>query len=172
MFLYLAVSTTTVSTALIREENKIQCPVYYISQAFQGAKARYPQIEKVKFALIMASRKFRPYFQANPIVVMMDQPIKKAINKPKATGRIVQWAIKLSQFNIEYRPRTAIKAQVLANFIAEFISLKHEDNQEKLQMIHTNGSSTQIINCIHQPIINCLYKLKRKKNENHKPQDK
>jgi len=39
LFLYLPVSTTAASAALIREENKIQLPVYYISQAFQGAKA-------------------------------------------------------------------------------------------------------------------------------------
>ena len=62
MFLYLAVSTTAVSATLIREENKIQLPMYYISQAFQGAKARYLQIEKITFALIVASRKLRPYF--------------------------------------------------------------------------------------------------------------
>ena len=55
---------------------------------------------------------------------------------------MIQWAIKLSQFDIEYRPRTAIKAQVLTDFIAEFTSHEHEDNQEELWMIHTDGSST------------------------------
>ena len=86
LFLYLAVSTTAVSVALIREENKIQRPVYYISQAFQGAEARYSWIEKITFALIVASRKLRPYFQANLIVVMTNQPIKKVMNKPEAAG--------------------------------------------------------------------------------------
>ena len=42
------------------------------------------------------------------------------MNKPEAVGRMVQWAIELSQFDVEYRPRTAIKAQALADFIAEF----------------------------------------------------
>ena len=42
LFLYLAVSVTAVSAALIREENKIQLSVYYVSQAFQGVEARYP----------------------------------------------------------------------------------------------------------------------------------
>jgi len=41
---------------------------------------------------------------------MTDQPIKKAMNKPEAAGRMVQWAIELSQFDIEYRPRMAVKA--------------------------------------------------------------
>ena len=62
LFVYLAVSITAVSVALIREENKIQCPMYYINQAFQGAKARYPRIEKITFALIVAFKKFHPYF--------------------------------------------------------------------------------------------------------------
>ena len=62
----------------------------------------------------------RPYFQANPILVMTDQPIKKSMNKQEAAGRMVQWAIELSQFDIEYYPRIAIKAQALADFIIEF----------------------------------------------------
>ena len=51
---------------------------------------------------------------------MMDQPIKKAMNKSKAAGRLVQWVIKLSQFDVEYRPRIAIKAQALPDFITKF----------------------------------------------------
>nr|XP_023924890.1 uncharacterized protein LOC112036313 [Quercus suber] len=113
LYLYLTVSDTAVSGALIREEGKKQLPVYYVSQAFQGAESRYPKIEKIAFALIVASQKLRQYFQANPILVMMDQPIKKSMNKPEVAGRMVQWAIELSQFDIEYHPRTAIKAQAL-----------------------------------------------------------
>ncbi|XP_023891486.1 uncharacterized protein LOC112003505 [Quercus suber] len=143
LFLYLAVSATAVSAALIREEDKRQLPMYYVSQAFQGAEARYPRIEKITFALIVASRKLRPYFQANPIKVMTDQPIKKAMNKPEAAGRMVQWAIELSQFDVEYCPRTAIKAQVLAYFIAEFTINKQEESREDIWTINTDGSSTQ-----------------------------
>ncbi|XP_075670049.1 uncharacterized protein LOC142639796 [Castanea sativa] len=72
LFLYLAVSAIAVSAALIYEENKVQLLVYYVSQAFQGAEAKYPQIEKIVFALIIASCKLRPYFQANPILALAD----------------------------------------------------------------------------------------------------
>lgn len=105
--------------------------MYYIIQAFQGAEAWNPQIEKITFSLIVASKKLSPYFQANPIIVMIDQPIKKTMNKLEAAGQMVQWAIELSQFNIEYWPRMAIKAQVLEVFIAEFTSPKHEDSTEE-----------------------------------------
>ena len=89
LFLYLVVSATTVSVALIKEENKIQLLVYYISQAFQGVEVRYLRIEKITFALIVASRKLHPYFQANLIVVMTDQPIKKAMSKLETARRMV-----------------------------------------------------------------------------------
>ena len=66
LYLYLAISAAVVSAALIQEEDKKQLLVYYISQTFQGAEAKYPRIEKISFALIVASHKLRPYFQANP----------------------------------------------------------------------------------------------------------
>ncbi|XP_050246504.1 uncharacterized protein LOC126694327 [Quercus robur] len=145
LYLYLAVSASAVSAALIREEGTKQLPVYYVSQAFQGAESRYPRIEKIVFALIVASRKIRQYFQANPILVVTDQTIKKSMNKPEAAGRMVKWAIELSQFDIEYHPRTAIKAQALADFIAEF-TLPDEDrltDEVDRWTIQTDGSSSQ-----------------------------
>ena len=89
LYLYLTVSTIAVSATLIREEAKKQLPIYYVSQAFQGAESSFPRIEKIAFALIVASRKLRQYFQANPILVMTDQSIKKSMNKPKAAGKMV-----------------------------------------------------------------------------------
>ena len=62
LYLYLAVSATIVSAALIREENGTQLLVYYASQAFQVAEAKYPWIKKIAFALIVASQKLCPYF--------------------------------------------------------------------------------------------------------------
>ena len=96
LYLYLTVSATLVSTALIREKDKTKFPVYYVSQAFQGAEAKYPRIEKIAFTLIVALRKLSPYFQANPILVMTDQPIKKSMNKPKTAWRMIQLAIEFS----------------------------------------------------------------------------
>ena len=110
LFLYLAISNTAVSSALIREEGSVQKLVYYTSQAFQGVEASYPRMEKIAFSLLVASRKLCPYFQAHHIVVMIDQPIGKMMNKIDAARRLIQWAIELSLFDIEYRPQAAIKA--------------------------------------------------------------
>ena len=76
---------------------------------------------------------------------MMDHPPKKAMNKLKATRRLIQWAIELSEFDIRYQPRNAIKAQVLSDFITEF-TLSHgnldEGNEAKVWVVHVVGSST------------------------------
>ena len=90
LFLYLAVTLHAVSSALIREEAKMQKLVYYTSRALKGAEGRYPLIEKLAFALITASRKLRHYFQAHVINVMTDHPLKKAMNKLEAAGRLIQ----------------------------------------------------------------------------------
>ena len=60
--MYLAVSETAVSAALIREEGRRQLPVYYVSQAFQGAEFRYPRIEKIVFVLIVALTQTKTIF--------------------------------------------------------------------------------------------------------------
>ena len=145
LYLYLVVSETAVSAALIREEDRKQLPVYYVSQAFLGAKFRYPRIEKIVFALIVASHKLRQYFQENPILVMTDQPIKKSMKQPEAAGRMIQWAIELSQFDIEYHPKTAIKAQALVDFITEFTSPNEDGlvDEARRWMVQTDGSSAQ-----------------------------
>ena len=84
LFLYLAVTPHAVSSALIREEGKVQKLVYYTSRALRGAEGRYPLIEKLAFAFITASRKLRHYFQAHVINVMTDHTLKKAMNKLEA----------------------------------------------------------------------------------------
>ena len=111
-----------------------------MSQAFQGTEAKYPHMEKMAFSLIVASRKLRSYFQAHTIVVVTDQPIRKAMSKPDAASRMVQQAVELSQFNLKYRPRTKIKVQALANFIAEF-TFPDPNQETEYWTVCSNGLS-------------------------------
>ena len=119
LYLYITVSQTAVSAALVRDEEGSQRPVYFISRAFRGAEERYPRMEKLAFALITAARKLKPYFQAHIIVVLTDQPLKMAMSSPEAAGRMALWAIELNEFDVQYRPQTAVKGQTVADFIAE-----------------------------------------------------
>ncbi|KAL8134261.1 hypothetical protein AgCh_009346 [Apium graveolens] len=109
-----------VSKLAEREENGTQQPVYYVSQVLKDAETRYPRLEKLVFALVTTSRKFRHYFQGREIRVVTNQPLRKIIHKPDVSGRLVNWAVELSQFNMTFIPRTAIKAQALADFIIEY----------------------------------------------------
>ena len=66
-------------------------------------------MEKLAFALVIATRRLKPNFQVHTIVVLTDMPIRKAMSSPEVAGRMALWAIELSEFAIQYRPRTAIK---------------------------------------------------------------
>ncbi|XP_052297264.1 uncharacterized protein LOC127902396 [Citrus sinensis] len=107
-------------SVLVREEEGVQYPIYYTSKALLDAETRYPPLEKWALALVVAARKLRPYFQAFPVSVITNQPLRQTLHKPDASGRLVKWAIELSEFDIDYKPRAAIKAQAMADFVAEF----------------------------------------------------
>ena len=104
LYLYIAVSQATVSTALVQDDGRSQRPVYFMSRAFRGAEERYPRMEKLALTLMIAARKLKPYFQAHVIIVLTDQPLKKAMSSPEAAGRMALWAIELSEFDVRYRP--------------------------------------------------------------------
>ena len=144
LFLYLAVSPTAISAALIREEEKVQKPVYYASRALRGAEERYPPMEKLAFVLVTVARKLKPYFQAYTVVVLTNRPLRRAMSNPDAARRLALCTIELSEFDIQYRPRTAIKGQVVAEFIAEFTYDKDKGAEEHSQWsVHTDGSSNR-----------------------------
>ena len=118
--LYLAVSDFSTSAALVREGDIIQHPVYYYNRALRGVEERYLKMEKLILSLVTTARRLRPYFQAHTIEILTKHPMKQILHKPKTSGRLIKWVIKLSEFDIRYKPRTAVKGQVLADFIVEF----------------------------------------------------
>ncbi|KAL8134680.1 hypothetical protein AgCh_009635 [Apium graveolens] len=103
LFLYLVISESALSAVLVKEELKVQKPVYYVSKILHGAELNYSTIEKFALALVMASRKLRPYFQAHQIEVLTNQPLGNIIHSPKASGRLIKWAIELGEFDLKSR---------------------------------------------------------------------
>ena len=128
--LYLAVSDFSTSAVLVRDKERVQHSVYYCSRALRGAEERYPRMEKLILALVTAARKLRPYFQAYTIEVPTEFPMKQVLHKQETSGRQMKWAIELSEFDIRYKPKTAIKGQVLADFIMEFTSAEPAKNAQ------------------------------------------
>ena len=119
LLLYLAVSPMALAAVLVREDAKAQQPVYYVSRALRDAETRYSKLEKLIYCLLIAARRLRPYFQEHTITVLTDQPIRAVLHRADASGRIAKWAIELTEFDINYRPRPSIKAQILADFVLE-----------------------------------------------------
>ena len=117
---YLAISDFATSVALVRERDRVQQPVYYCNRALRGAEERYPKMEKLILALVSTSRKLRPYFQAHTVEVPTKYPMKQILHKPETSGRLIKWDIEMSEFDIKYKSRTAVKGQILADFIMEF----------------------------------------------------
>ena len=81
-------------------------------------------MEKLILALVTAARKLRPYFHAHTIEVPTEYPMKQVLHKPEVSGRLMKWAIELSEFDIRYKPKTAVKGQVLADFVMEFAPIE------------------------------------------------
>ena len=140
--LYIAVSQAAVSAALVRDEGGSQRPVYFISRAFQRAEERYPRMEKLAFELVTTARKLKSYFQAYTIIVLTNQPLKRAMSSPEAVERMALSAIELSEFDVQYHPRTVVKGQIVADFITEYTQSEDKEAEgHRLWSIHTDGSS-------------------------------
>ncbi|XP_057505747.1 uncharacterized protein LOC130789037 [Actinidia eriantha] len=120
LHVYLAVSEHAVSSVLLREVAKEQRPIYFVSKMMTDCQTRYLQLEKLVLALIVTSRKLMHYFQAHPISVYTEYPLKDILLKADLTGRLSKWSLELGQFDIKFSSRMAIKGQVLADFVAEF----------------------------------------------------
>ncbi|XP_071912270.1 uncharacterized protein [Coffea arabica] len=106
LFIYLAVGEETVSAVLSREGDKVQKPMYYISRAYRELKSD----------------------------ISGRTPLKKILSKPATSGRMVKWVVKLSKYDLDFRPQTAIKAQALADFIAEgvFFGLQNTEQTREI----------------------------------------
>ncbi|XP_031107639.1 uncharacterized protein LOC116012276 [Ipomoea triloba] len=118
LLLYLGISQGAISSVLVKEQEGTQRPIYYVSKALHDAELRYTAVEKTMFAAVTASKRLAHYFQAHPIHVLSHQPLGSFLRNANS-ARMARWAMHLSQFDIEFKPRPAIKGQALADFIVE-----------------------------------------------------
>ncbi|GJZ25067.1 reverse transcriptase domain-containing protein [Tanacetum coccineum] len=113
-----------------------------------GPEVNYTSMEKLVLALVHASKRLKRYFQAHPIIVITDQPIKQVLSKPEVAGRLQKWSIELGEYAIHYRPRISVKGQILADFIVERPEEDSADTPMKIEeklsepwILFTDGSS-------------------------------
>ncbi|GJX26139.1 reverse transcriptase domain-containing protein [Tanacetum coccineum] len=148
LIVYLAAAKEAVSAVLMTEREAKQMPIYFISRALRGPEVNYTSMEKLVLALVHASKRLKRYFQAHPIIVVTDQPIKQVLSKPEVAGRLQKWSIELGEYAIHYRPRVSVKGQILADFIVERpkeddpdTAMDIEEELLKSWTLFTDGSS-------------------------------
>jgi hypothetical protein len=136
LLLYISCMTYVVSTALVVEQAEeehaypVQLPVYFISEVLRPSKIRYPQVQKLLYAVLLTARKLRPYFDDDKVIVVTGFPIGDILHNKEAIGRITKWACELGAHDIEFWPRTAIKTQALVDFISEWIEHQVPESPE------------------------------------------
>ena len=93
-------------------------------------------MEKLVLALVTTAIRLRLYFQAHTIEIPTEHPMKQILHKPETSGRMVKWAIELSEFDIRYKPRITIKGQILVDFIIEFTSVEPTETSQLASDLH------------------------------------
>ena len=109
LFAYIAVAPHAVSLVLIRVNNGVQRPVYYVSKSLHEAEVRYLPLEKAVLAVVLGIRKLPYYFQAHTVVVLTQLPLRAILRSDDYTGRIAKWDTILGAFDIKSMPRTSVK---------------------------------------------------------------
>jgi ribonuclease HI len=137
-----------VSTALVVERAEeghaypVHHPVYFISEVLGPSKKKYPQVQKLLYAVLLNARKLRHYFDDHKVIVVIGFPIGGILHNKEAIGRIAKWACELGAQDIEFWPHTAIKTQALVDFVSEWTEQQVPDNPKTAEVwrMYFNGS--------------------------------
>ena len=120
LLLYMAINSYAIGALIAQEDGGgVKQPVYYISRALKDAETRYPRAERACLAIVYASQRLRHYFLAYEVWLMTkSHAIKALLQQPILFGRISQWLLQLSQYDLRTGTPRALKSQAIADLLA------------------------------------------------------
>ncbi|GKV33998.1 hypothetical protein SLEP1_g42429 [Rubroshorea leprosula] len=133
LILYIFAADESMGCLLAQENDKKQeQAVYYLSRCWTQTEVKYSSVEKLCLALFFAAIKLRHYLIYSELYVAAKTDIVKyMLSRPLLRGRIGKWILALSEFNLKYIPKRAVKRQALADFLADHPCLDVEADEEK-----------------------------------------
>nr|AAT44283.1 putative polyprotein [Oryza sativa Japonica Group] len=148
LLLYVSATSQVMSAVLVveREEEghvqKVQRPIYFVSDVLANSKTRYPQVQKLLYGVLITVRKLSHYFQGHSVTVVTSFPLGDILHNCEANGRIAKWALELMSLDISFKPQTSIKSQALADFVAKWTECQKDTSEEKMEYwtMHFDGS--------------------------------
>ena len=122
LLLYLATNSYAIGALIAQEDGGgIEQPVYYINRALKDAETRYPKAERACLAIVYALQRLRHYFLAYEVWLMTkSHAIKALLRQPILFGRISQWLLQLSQYDLKAGTPKAIKSQAIVDLLTQF----------------------------------------------------
>ncbi|GJZ74517.1 reverse transcriptase domain-containing protein [Tanacetum coccineum] len=139
LIVYLEATKEAVSAVLMTEREAKQIPIYFVSRTLRGPEINYTSMDKLVLARVHASKRLKRYFQAHPIIVVTDQPIKQVFeatnNEAEYEALIAglriaeQMGVKNLQANVDSR---LVANQVNGTYIA-----KEADTIQYLEKVKT-----------------------------------
>jgi hypothetical protein len=126
--LYVSATHTAISRAIMQEREVfkegrklLQQVLYFFSKALAGSKKYYSKMKKICYAVVMSASKLHHYFKAHRVRVLTNQPLKDIFRNRDCSGRIGKWSMELSEHVIDFKKRSAIKSQALADFVVDWM---------------------------------------------------
>ncbi|XP_075496471.1 uncharacterized protein LOC142533545 [Primulina tabacum] len=85
----------------------------------------------------MTAQKLRPYFLSHHIIVLTNSPLGRIMTHSEVSEQMIKWTVELGEYDIEYKPRVAIKAQALSDFLSEMV----QPEEEEVWRVFVDGAS-------------------------------